>query len=117
MLILNSIVQNLKFLVSVNFCLLTFVFCLCSCGNSSQDSGTENTQNDSLKTEIVIPKGEIKIIEPVIDEEIVVIQKGGITLTEIKSDNNKAATITLNTKKFRGFIYVICIGFIFKKNY
>ncbi|MFB0924955.1 MAG: hypothetical protein QMB65_06695 [Vicingaceae bacterium] len=42
----------------------------------------------------------MQVVEPIIDEEVVVLQKDGITLIEIKSKNNKEASIQLNTKKF-----------------
>ncbi|PCJ01183.1 MAG: hypothetical protein COB15_01750 [Flavobacteriales bacterium] len=82
------------------FSLSSFLFLFSSCGNEVSENDTENTKNDSLAVQSVVVSGEIKIIEPVFDEEVVVLENDGITLTEIKSDNNKEATIVLNTKKF-----------------
>lgn len=75
-------------------------FILFSCGNDVADNGPENPKIDSLNTNTIVATGEIKIIEPIVDEEIVTLKKDGITLTEIKSDNNKDASIELNTKQF-----------------
>jgi len=61
---------------------------------------TKASKSDSLAIEVVIPKGEVQIVEPVIDQEIVVLEISGITLTEIKTGNNEKATIVLNTKQF-----------------
>ncbi len=75
-----------------------FLF-LISCGNDS----TENKVVKKLQDSLHINKshyGIAKIIEPVQDEEIVILKNNGITLTEIKPDNNPKATITLNTKQF-----------------
>ncbi|MBL4669516.1 MAG: hypothetical protein JKY30_09680 [Flavobacteriales bacterium] len=72
-----------------------------SCGNDISNSEKENLKNDPLKTEVAIPTGGIKIIEPIVDEEVVVLEKNGITLTEIKGQNNSEATIQLNTKQFK----------------
>jgi len=80
---------------------LFFISCFFfSCGSDSSESETKKAKTDSLIMEVVVPKGEVKIIEPVVDNEIVVLEKNGITLTEIKSENNSAATIQLNTKQF-----------------
>ena len=73
---------------------------LFSCGNDVSDNETKNPNNDSLNTNAIVSDGEIKIIEPIDDEEIVTISKNGITLTEIKSKNNPEATIEINTKQF-----------------
>lgn len=71
-----------------------------SCGNDVSSTDSAALNQDSLAIEIFVPKGEVKIIEPVTDEEIVVLEKDGITLTEVKSENNKETSIQLNTKKF-----------------
>ena len=77
---------------------LTVCF-LISCGNNVQNN-TEKLLQDSSAVNSSIIKGEIKIIEPIEDKEVVVLQKNGITLTEIKSETNKDAVIVLNTKKY-----------------
>jgi hypothetical protein len=79
-------------------CVLSFV--LFSCGNNSTNGSAEKTKSDSLYAENVAVKGEVKIVEPVVDEKVVVLEKDGISLTEIKSKNNKSASVQLNTKKF-----------------
>lgn len=73
---------------------------LFSCGNDVVDDGIGNLKVDSLSTNSVAVIGEIKITEPIIDEEVATLSKNGITLTEIKSETNKEATIKLNTKQF-----------------
>jgi hypothetical protein len=73
---------------------------LFSCGNEASENGTKKSTADSLDVNTVAVKGEIKIIEPAADKEVVVLKKEGITLTEIKSNNNSEATIELNTKQF-----------------
>ncbi|MBL4592241.1 MAG: hypothetical protein JKX68_00320 [Flavobacteriales bacterium] len=88
----------MKFLVS---CFLFLASCiLFSCGNDASESEVENPKVDSLNVNAIVTSGEIKIIEPVADEEIVVLKKSGITLTEIKPEHNKEATIKINTKQF-----------------
>jgi len=73
---------------------------LFSCGNEVAENGAENSKIDSLNTNVIAATGKVKIIEPVEDEEIVVLKKDGITLTEVKSNNSPDATIDLNTKQF-----------------
>lgn len=85
--------KYLFFLMSVSL----FLF---SCGNDEVNNLSDNRQKDSLVVEVVVPKGEVQIVEPVIDEDVVVIEKNGITLTEVKTGNNDKATIVLNTKQF-----------------
>jgi hypothetical protein len=80
------------------FCILCFVFF--SCGNESSKKSADLSKSDSLAVESFVAKGDVQVVEPIIDEEVVVIQKDGITLIEIKSKNNKEASIQLNTKKF-----------------
>ena len=79
-------------------CILSAVFF--SCGNKSTDERAEKSKSDSLVVKSVVAKGVIQIVEPVVDEEIVVLEKNGISLIEIKSKSNKDAEIELNTKKF-----------------
>ena len=78
----------------------TFFLILFSCGNDVAENDIEKSNLDSLKVNTTVVPGEVKIIEPVQDEGIVVLKKDGIALTEIKSENNKNATIELNTKQF-----------------
>ena len=73
---------------------------LFSCGNDTSENTDENPKNDSLITNVTVPFGEVKIIEPIKDEEIVVLKRDGITLTEVKSENYKEATLGLTTKQF-----------------
>ena len=84
------------FLFSLFSCFL--VSCLfISCGTDSSD---KNQNPDSLSN-VSTSTSEPKIIEPITDEEIVALTNNGITLTEIKSANNKDANISLNTKLFK----------------
>ena len=81
--------------------LIFFVFYIfLSCGNDVSENDAEKSTQDSLKVNTTVVSGEVKIIEPVKDEEIVTLSTNGITLTEIKSNNNPEATIKLNTKQF-----------------
>lgn len=89
---------SLKFGTS-SLCLVSFILCLLSCG-ADEVNNAEIPKNDTTQTQVNATTGEIKIIEPIVDEEIVSLKKDGITLTEIKSDNNKEASIELNTKQF-----------------
>ena len=83
------------------FFFFLFSFLLFSCGGDIQDNEVNFGEKDSLQTaKALIPKGEIIIVEPVGDEEIVVLKSNGITLTEIKSENNEKTTLLLNTKQF-----------------
>ena len=74
---------------------------LFSCGGDSANNKIEKPKSDSLAVESVVAKGEIKIIEPVIDGEIVILKENGITLTEVKSENNTNISLELNTKQFK----------------
>ncbi len=82
------------------FSLFSFLFFFVSCGNDDVENSSEKSIVDSLVLENVVASGEVKIVEPIVDEEVVVLEKDGITLTEVKSDNSKDAIIELNTKKF-----------------
>ena len=73
---------------------------LISCGNDAVDNEIENPKSDSTSAKSTVAVGEVEIIEPVIDEEVVVFEKNGITLTEIKNENISNATIELQTKQF-----------------
>jgi hypothetical protein len=76
-------------------CLLLF-----SCNNEVSEQRVEGSLSDSLTVQTVVVAGEIQIFEPVIDEKVVVLQKNGITLTEIKSEKQREASVRLITKKF-----------------
>ena len=79
-------------------CLLATGF-LVSCGGDNEITN-ELPQNDSTQTQVVANTGEAKIIEPIVDEEILVLEKDGMKLTEIKAETSKAE-LTLNTKSFK----------------
>ncbi len=88
-------------LKTIKVCSLSSVlFLFSSCGNEVSENDTESSKNDSLAVQSAVVPGEIKIVEPIVDEEVFVLENDGITLTEIKSGHNKDATIVLNTKKF-----------------
>ncbi len=91
-------VQSLKLKTVFVFYLLSFVFF--SCGGDKTD-GTEISKEDSLALEVKTVVGEAQIIEPIADDEKVVLEKDGITLTEVKAENNKNAAIELKTKQFK----------------
>jgi hypothetical protein len=71
---------------------------LLSCGGDEET--TEGLlESDTTQTQALNNTGEATIISPVVDEEITVLEKNGIKLTEIKSESN-IAKLTLNTKSF-----------------
>ena len=72
-----------------------------SCGNDVSKAETKKVLSDSLAVNTAVISGEVKIIEPIKDDEVVVLKKNGITLTEIKAEYNKEAAIKLNTKQFK----------------
>ena len=72
---------------------------LISCGGETEITN-DSVQNESTQTNVETVVGEAKVIEPVKDEEVVVLKKDGITLTEIKAEESEAE-LTLNTKKFK----------------
>ena len=79
-------------------CFTSFIL-LFACGDTTiSDLEDNHQQKDSLST---IIREETKIIEPVIDDEIVVLKENGITLTEIKTENNTQAALGLTTKQFK----------------
>lgn len=85
-------------------CLVFSVLCLVysvmvSCGNDAENT-SELTINDSTQTQVETVIGEAKVIEPVKDDEVVVLEKDGITLTEIKAEPSEAE-LTLNTNSFK----------------
>ncbi len=82
------------------YSLFSFLLLLVSC-RSDEGNNIESSQNDTTQIQTIANTGEPKIIEPVKDEEITVLENNGLTLTEIKSDNNKNARIELNTKQFK----------------
>lgn len=94
-------VQSSKFSSCFACSLFSILFFLSSCENNALENQVEILKNDSLITEVVVPKGEIKIIEPTVDDNVVILTKEGVTLTEIKTENNSEATIKLNTKQFK----------------
>ncbi len=84
---------SLKFFVIVLLSIFLF-----SCGNDSNNAEKnvlDNTLQVSSSMEVA------KIIEPLIDDELVVLEQDGVILTEIKSQNNAAASIHLNTNQFK----------------
>jgi len=81
-------------------CWLLVVGVFISCGGD-KNNNSEASQNDSLAIEVKTVVGEAQIIEPVEDEEKVILKKDGITLTEVKADNNKNAAIELTNKQFK----------------
>jgi hypothetical protein len=78
----------------------SFLFFLASCGNEVSIAEAEYSTSDSLALYTAVVAGQVQIVEPVIDEEVVVLQKEGITLTEIKPQKQSDAAIQLTTKKF-----------------
>ncbi|PJB16168.1 MAG: hypothetical protein CO118_00845 [Flavobacteriales bacterium CG_4_9_14_3_um_filter_32_8] len=92
-------VQRLKLKDFLLFSLIIFTSCFTSCKSDSTNNDAKNQNLDSLNNSS-ISTGEPKIIEPMVDEKIEVLTNNGITLTELKSDNNKNASIQLNTKQF-----------------
>lgn len=90
---------ELKDFLFFSFLILASCF-LISCGTDSSTNYKKNQNLDSLSNAL-ISNGEPKIIEPVTDEKIIVLTNNEITLTEIKSVNNKDANISLNTKQFK----------------
>lgn len=74
-----------------------------SCGKNTETNKEESKTNDSLvKVEQPkVSKTEAQIIEPIADNEIEVLEKNGIKLTEIKSENNSNVSIEIQTKQFK----------------
>lgn len=72
---------------------------LISCGGDLETTN-DSVQNDSTQTQVETAVGEAKIIEPDKDDEVVVLEKDGITLTEIKAESSQAE-LTLNTTSFK----------------
>lgn len=82
------------------FILLSMVLMfLISCGGDTEITN-DSIQNDSTQTQVEAVVGEAQIIEPVKDEEVVVLEKDGITLKEIKTEASEAE-LTLNTNSFK----------------
>jgi hypothetical protein len=73
---------------------------LFSCGGDPAEKDNNKEHVDSVKVQSVVAKGEANIFEPIQDEEVVVVEKNGITLTEIKSEGYNDAELNLNTKQF-----------------
>lgn len=89
-----------KLVVSFLFLISCFLF---SCGNNEKHTETEEPKQDSLP-KVEAPKvssDEAVIIEPVVDDEIVMLENKGIKLTEIKADINSNISIELQTKQFK----------------
>lgn len=80
-----------------------FILFLTSCGNDIKTTENEPKTNDSLaKVEVPkISKEDAVIIEPIADEEIVVLEKNGIKLTELKTELANEISLKLNTKQFK----------------
>lgn len=78
---------------------LLFVWVFISCGGDTKINN-DTLQNDSTQTQVETAVGEAQIIEPVKDDEVVVLEKDGITLKEIKTESNEAE-LTLNTTSFK----------------
>jgi len=89
----------MKFTYVIAF--FSLLFLLYSCGSKDAARQGENPKADTIFVEDFVAKGEVKIVEPVIDEQVLVLEKNGIRLTEIKSENIRDATIALDTKKFK----------------
>jgi len=89
----------MKFLISCFWFLVFWLFI--SCGGP--ETKVEEQIQDSIPklTEPKISSDEAVIIEPVVDDEIVVLEKGGIKLTEIKAENKSDISIELQTKQFK----------------
>ncbi|MCB9361341.1 MAG: hypothetical protein H6588_08570 [Flavobacteriales bacterium] len=99
-------VQSLKFPLErvINFLIISFfIFFLTSCGTNDSQKVSENPIKDSIpKVEAPkISQEDAVIIEPVADEEIVVLEKNGIKLTELKTEAAKDISLALNTKQFK----------------
>ena len=82
----------MKLFTIYSFILLAFFF---SCSNDVKDQ--QLSKADSLQVNM----GTAKIFEPIQDEHIIVLEKDGITLTEIKSQNSEDISINLITKQFK----------------
>ena len=78
-------------------CVLFFLF---SCGEDVLEQDVKSSKLNTETAQSKVAKGEIQIIEPIVDDEVVVLEKDGISLTEIKSEKHLAASVHLNTKKF-----------------
>ena len=85
-----------------SLCLLVFGLFL-SCGNDTKTSEKEPKTNDTL-VKVDAPKinqEDAVIIEPIADEEIVVLEKNGIKLTELKTEAASEISLKLNAKQFK----------------
>ena len=71
---------------------------LLSCGN---DASNNHHKNQDSSTTLPTNHQKAKIVEPIVDEEIIVLKKNGITLTEIKPEKHPATSLHLNTKQFK----------------
>jgi hypothetical protein len=82
-------------------CLIGFVSgLLFSCGNGESSKMVKKLNSEALAVKSKVVKGDVKIVEPVLDEDEVVLEKDGITLTEIKTSHKGEASIKLDTKNF-----------------
>ncbi len=79
--------------------IFVIVVFLISCGGDVETMNELPTSN-STQTQVSANSGEPQIIEPVIDQEVLVLEKDGIKLTEIKAEPSEAI-LTLNTKSFK----------------
>jgi|GEM_PF-570185 len=75
-----------------------FILSLISCGGEVSDQ--KILKSDSLQVN-QLSIGQAKIFEPIQDEEIIVLEKEGITLTEIKSNNEEEISLELVTNSFK----------------
>lgn len=84
-------------------CVVCCVLCFsCVENNDAKKKGEGNKQDTLPKVEAPkISQEEAVIIEPVADDEVVVLENKGIKLTEIKADNNSNISIELQTKQFK----------------
>lgn len=76
---------------------LVILFFLVSCGNDLANDDGKIEEVDSTK----VSSTEAKIIEPKQDEEIVVLKKNGIQLTEVKGDQFPDAILKLTNNQFK----------------
>ena len=78
---------------------IVFILTLASCGNEVKDQELPKTDSLALKNNINIET--VQIIEPVKDDEVVILENNGIVLREIKSENDKNISLSLTTKTFK----------------
>jgi hypothetical protein len=94
---MNKKQSNLSFFKITS--LITVLVLLVSCGGDVKDK--QLVLSDSLSIKNTVVKDEVQIIEPIQDEEVVVLEKNGITFSEIKAENDKEISLSLSTKSFK----------------